>query len=559
MFQQEVDLQAVVRLNGGEKNDLNLPPDYTRKHPLWYDFRVIGQPLFDGMISRYSLLISLFSVLGLILSVWRTGERKFFVTLAGGALLLGALLGARLSYGLQNRGYFRGNLIELPQIWLGGLTWPGALIGAMLVLVLIRRVGRIPLLSLLDIFLPLWGTTAGALWLTGWGAGIGYGPRTEAWFGIPVRDLTGELALRWPLPLVGAALSAAWTGVCLLLPSFRRGSWQRWRGLAGLAGLLLINGLLSFFRVDPAPRWIGVRWETWISWLCLLVASGMVWLLKKDDEMEKLKLNTDQAVDALVGFIREMVEEAGYSKAVLGVSGGVDSSLSAFLAVRALGPENVLLLRLPYQTSSPDSLVHADLVIEKTGAQAATYDITPAVDAVLEHFPDADQVRRGNVMARMRMIHIYDQSAAFPGLVVGTGNKTETLLGYSTLHGDGAFDFNPLGDLYKAQVRQLAAAVGVPREIIDKPPSADLWVGQTDEDELGFTYNDVDRLLYALVEEGATAEECLEQGFEEQFVQQVIQRMKTYRFKSTPPASGSVGQYPVADLEELPFYSDNSQ
>lgn len=271
--------------------------------------------------------------------------------------------------------------------------------------------------------------------------------------------------------------------------------------------------------------------------------------------MKKLNLNATQAIDSLTNFIKSTVNNAGFSKVVLGVSGGVDSSLSAFLSVQALGAKNVLVLRMPYKTSSPESLEHANLVIEQLRVPSLTIDISEAVDEVLVNFPDASPVRRGNVMARIRMINVYDQSAAFPGLVVGTGNKTESLLGYSTLHGDGAFDFNPLADLYKAQVRQLAAELGVPQPIIEKPPSADLWVGQTDEEELGFTYDEMDRLLYALVEEGLSARDCLKAGFSEEFVQTIVSRVKKYRFKSTLPLVGSVGQFSLADLEKLPAFS----
>ncbi len=212
--------------------------------------------------------------------------------------------------------------------------------------------------------------------------------------------------------------------------------------------------------------------------------------------MKNLALNSQEAIQALTGFIQNVVTDAGFSKVVLGVSGGVDSALSAFLSAKALGPENVLALRLPYKTSSPESLEHAQLVIDDLGCASKTIEITDAVDAILAQHPDATPVRRGNVMARVRMINIYDQSAAFPGLVVGTGNKTESLLGYCTIHGDGAYDFNPLADLYKAQVRQLARDLGVPEVIIEKAPSADLWAGQTDEDELGFTYDDMDQVFY---------------------------------------------------------------
>lgn len=270
--------------------------------------------------------------------------------------------------------------------------------------------------------------------------------------------------------------------------------------------------------------------------------------------MNRLKIDASSAIQSLTNFIAATVHDAGFSKVVLGISGGVDSALSAFLSVRALGAEHVLCLRLPYRTSSPQSLEHAGLVIDQLGVPSRTIDISPAVDAVLANFQDASPVRRGNVMARVRMIHVYDQSAAFPGLVVGTGNKTESLLGYSTLHGDGAFDFNPLADLYKAQVRQLAAELGVPEAIIRKAPSADLWAGQTDEGELGYTYDEMDRLLYLLVEEGLSPQACLEEGFQEKFVAEIIGRVKKYRFKSTLPLAGSVGQIPLSELESRPFF-----
>jgi len=272
--------------------------------------------------------------------------------------------------------------------------------------------------------------------------------------------------------------------------------------------------------------------------------------------MRDLTLNSTNAIQSLTDFIQEVVRGAGYTKVVLGISGGVDSALSAFLSAKALGAENLLALRLPYKTSSPESLAHAQLVIDKLGCHTKTIEITDAVDAILAQHPDATPVRRGNVMARMRMINIYDQSASFPGLVVGTGNKTESLLGYCTIHGDGAYDFNPLTDLYKAQVRQLAEELGVPRVIIDKAPSADLWAGQTDEEELGFTYDDMDQVFYLLVEEGLPRDACVEKGFTPEFVDTIIKRIKKYRFKSILPRAGSVGQYPLADLERLPFYKE---
>ena len=250
---------------------------------------------------------------------------------------------------------------------------------------------------------------------------------------------------------------------------------------------------------------------------------------------DHLIINTDLARTILTGFIRSEIQRAGFSRALIGLSGGIDSTLSCYLAAEALGPENILAVRMPYERSSPDSLEHAQEVIDALGVQSLTVPITEMVEPLFERFPEAGLVRRGNVMARARMIVLYDQSEAFGGLVVGTGNKTEILLGYTTLYGDSACALNPLGDLYKTQVRQLASAMGAPQAIIEKPPSADLWIGQTDEDELGFTYAEVDQLLYLLVDQRYSPEECVAAGFAEGFVSAVVERVQRNHFKRVLP------------------------
>jgi len=249
----------------------------------------------------------------------------------------------------------------------------------------------------------------------------------------------------------------------------------------------------------------------------------------------KLEINPALARTILTGFIRSETSRAGFDRAVVGLSGGVDSSLACTLAAEALGPENVLAVRMPYTNSSPDSLEHAGLVIEMTGVQEKTLPISEAVDALIAGIPEDQQVRRGNIMARMRMIVLYDQSADFHGLVIGTGNKTEILLGYTTQFGDAASAINPLGDLYKTQIRQLAVEMGVPEVILEKPPSADLWLGQTDEGELGFTYDEVDKLLYLLVDRRHSPGDCVEAGFDRGFVEEVVELVRRNHFKRVMP------------------------
>jgi NAD+ synthase len=251
--------------------------------------------------------------------------------------------------------------------------------------------------------------------------------------------------------------------------------------------------------------------------------------------MSDLTINTDLARTILTGFIKSEISRVGFKHALVGLSGGVDSSLSCYLTAEALGPQNVLAISMPYKSSSSDSLEHAQKVIDTLGVQSLTVSITEMVEPLFEKFPDMDQVRRGNVMARARMIVLYDRSEAFQGLVVGTGNKTELLLGYTTLFGDSASALNPLGDLYKTQVRQLARAMGVPEAIVAKPPSADLWTGQTDEGELGFTYEEVDQLLYLLVDQRYSPEECVAAGFAESFVRTVVNRVRRSHFKRVMP------------------------
>lgn len=248
-----------------------------------------------------------------------------------------------------------------------------------------------------------------------------------------------------------------------------------------------------------------------------------------------LSINPALARQILTGFIRTEITRAGYTRAVVALSGGIDSALSCSLAVEALGAENILAVRMPYKSSNPDSLEHAQVMIDQLGIPSLTIPITDMVDPLLEEMPEISKVRKGNIMARARMIVIFDQSEAFKGLVVGTSNKTEILLGYSTVYGDSACALNPIGDLYKTQVRQLARVLGIPSSIIDKPPSADLWAGQTDEDELGFTYEEVDKLLYLLVDQRYNPGECIQVGFDDKFVSQVLERIRKNQFKRMLP------------------------
>ena len=249
----------------------------------------------------------------------------------------------------------------------------------------------------------------------------------------------------------------------------------------------------------------------------------------------RLNINTELATRILTGFIRDSITKAGMSRAVIGLSGGIDSALSAYLCARALGAENVFALRMPYKTSSANSLNDAELVIEDLDLPHLTVPITEMVDPLIDRFPDMSNLRRGNIMARARMIALYDQSMAWSGLVMGTSNKTEFLLGYSTIYGDSGVALHPIADLYKYQVRQLARYLGVPRAILDKPPSADLWVGQTDEDELGFTYDAADQVLFLLVDERYTVDEVAAEGFDREFVVRIWERVKANHFKRTMP------------------------
>ena len=242
----------------------------------------------------------------------------------------------------------------------------------------------------------------------------------------------------------------------------------------------------------------------------------------------------------LVAFIRNEVRKVGVERVVLGLSGGVDSSLAAFLAAEALGPTNVLGIRMPYRTSSPESLEHAELVAEAIGIATATIAITAQIDAYFASMPEATPLRRGNKMARERMTILYDHSASWQALVLGTSNKTELLLGYGTLHGDMASALNPLGDLYKTQVWALSEAVGVPAPIVSKQPSADLWQGQTDEHELGFEYREVDRLLYLMVDERYEDEDLAAAGFTVAFVARVRGMVQRSQFKRRLPVIAKI-------------------
>ncbi len=252
-------------------------------------------------------------------------------------------------------------------------------------------------------------------------------------------------------------------------------------------------------------------------------------------EKNPLHLNPTFVKKMLVDFLRDETRNAGFTKAVLGLSGGIDSAVSAFLVAEALGAENVFAVMMPYKTSSPESKADAELIVKQLGIRSELVDVTSMVDPLFQSQNINDNLRRGNIMARARMIVLYDISQREKALVIGTSNKTEGMLGYGTLFGDMACALNPLGDLYKTQIWQLAEALGVPEKLIRKKPTADLWEGQTDEGELGFTYHDVDLLLFHLIDERRTDDELVQMGFEKNFIQQIKRKVQVNQFKRRPP------------------------
>lgn len=251
--------------------------------------------------------------------------------------------------------------------------------------------------------------------------------------------------------------------------------------------------------------------------------------------MNKLDLNLKEVHNELVEFLRENFKKAGFSKAVLGLSGGIDSALVAYLLRDALGKENVLAIMMPYKSSNPDSLNHAKLVIEDLKINSKTIEITDMIDAYFKNEKEATSLRMGNKMARERMSILFDYSSKENALVVGTSNKTEIYLGYSTQFGDSACALNPIGDLYKTNIWNLSRYLKIPNELIEKKPSADLWEGQTDEQEMGLTYKEADQVLYRMLEENKTVEEVLGEGFNKDLVDNIVRRMNRSEYKRRMP------------------------
>ncbi len=251
--------------------------------------------------------------------------------------------------------------------------------------------------------------------------------------------------------------------------------------------------------------------------------------------MDRFELDWERVADEAAAFIRERMAAARRDMIVIGLSGGIDSAVSAFLAVRAVGSEKLAAFTLPYRTSSQQSLDDALSVVEALGVAHEVIEITPMVDAYFGLYPDASRLRRANMMARQRMTVLYDQSERLNALVIGTGNLTEDLLGYTTLWGDMACAFNPIGDLYKTQIRRLAEHLGVPESVRAKAPTADLWQGQTDESELGFTYEMADRILLLMHDDRLSDEEIAAEGFDAETVARVRARMQASTFKRCMP------------------------
>jgi NAD+ synthase len=256
-------------------------------------------------------------------------------------------------------------------------------------------------------------------------------------------------------------------------------------------------------------------------------------------DLSPLRIDEQLVRKMLVSFLMQETAKSGHERVVLGLSGGIDSAAVAALAAEAMGPKNVTALFMPYRSSSPESTEHARLIAKTFGLALEEVDITAQVDAYFARAGDVDRVRRGNKMARERKSIEYDRS--WPdGLVLGTSNKTELLLGYGTRYGDMACDLNPVGDLYKTQLRELAVLLGVPDVVVKKPPTADLWVGQTDESELGFTYAQADLILYHLVDRRLRPEALVAAGFDPVLVRGIRERMRKSHYKRVMPLIAKV-------------------
>jgi NAD+ synthase len=266
-------------------------------------------------------------------------------------------------------------------------------------------------------------------------------------------------------------------------------------------------------------------------------------LRPKPGDLSPLRIDEALVRKMLVGFLRDEAAKAGFRKAIVNVSGGIDSAVVAYLAAEAYGADNVTALLLPYRASDPSSLTDARAVVMALGIHEELHDITPQIDAYFAPeggVEKVDRVRSGNKMARERMSILYDRSQALAAIPLGTSNKTELLLGYGTIYGDMASAINPVGDLYKTQLRELAALLGVPERIRAKVPSADLWVGQTDEGELGASYPELDVVLYHLVDRRVPVAELIAAGFDRTLVESVRERIRRSHYKRVPPIIAKV-------------------
>jgi NAD+ synthase len=255
-----------------------------------------------------------------------------------------------------------------------------------------------------------------------------------------------------------------------------------------------------------------------------------------------LALNNALVHDYLKRFVQEELHTSGFTEACIALSGGLDSALVLKLAVDALGADHVHAIFLPYKASSDESRRDAHAMFEFCGIPWQELDISGMADAYLALQPGIDRLRTGNLLARLRMAVIFDQSKKENALVIGTSNKSELLVGYSTWYGDMACAIMPIGDLYKTQVRSLARHIGLPQQVIAKPPSADLWAGQTDEGEIGVSYETLDQILYLLVDERLPVVEVASEGFATDLVKRVERKILTSQFKRVPPPIAKLSQ-----------------